>query len=130
MAKLHKQQPEFELQKQVASYLRLQYGSVLFLSDTVAAVKLTIPQGVRNKSIQCQSFSCPDLMIFEKRGEHGGLFLELKAETPFKKDGKLKSSEHLEAQQATLNKLNAKGYKAMFAWDFDQIKAIIDDYLG
>jgi len=130
MAKLHKQQPEFELQKQVASYLRLQYGSVLFLSDTVAAVKLTIPQGVRNKSIQCQAFSCPDLMIFEKRGEYGGLFLELKAETPFKKDGKLKSSEHLEAQQDTLNKLNAKGYKAMFAWDFDQIKAIIDDYLG
>ncbi len=129
MAKLHKQQPEFELQKQVASYLRIKYGGVFFLSDTVASVKLTIPQGARNKSIQCGNFSCPDLMIFEKRGDFGALFLELKAETPFKKDGKLKSSEHLEAQQATLNALNEKGYKAMFAWDYDHIRAIIDDYL-
>lgn len=68
MAKLHKQQPEFELQKMVAQYLRIAHKNVFFLSDTVASVKLTIPQGARNKSIQCPTFSCPDLMIFEKEG--------------------------------------------------------------
>lgn len=130
MAKIHKQQPEFELQKMVCKYLSLQHSSILYMTDTIAFTKLTVGQATRNKSVQKAGFHCPDLIIFEKRGEWGGLFIELKAETPFKKDGKLKSSEHLEAQQATINDLNAKGYKAMFAWDFDQIKAIIDDYLN
>lgn len=126
---MRKEQPEYTLQKQVAQYLRLQYPDVFFLSDTVASVKLTIPQQVRNKAIQCPAFSCPDLLIFEPNNEYHGLFIELKAESPFKKDGSLKKSDHLEAQEATLDKLIAKGYNAMFAWNFEQIKAIIDNYL-
>jgi len=125
-----KEQPEFLLQKQVAQYLRLQYPDVFFLSDTVASVKLTIPQQVRNKSIQCPIFSCPDLLIFEPNIQYNGLFIELKAETPYKKDGfTLKKSEHLEAQKETLDKLFSKGYKAVFCWDFEQVKGIIDNYL-
>jgi hypothetical protein len=124
-----KEQPEFALQKQVAQYLRLQYPDVFFLSDTVASVKLTIPQQVRNKSIQCPVFSCPDLIIFKPNGTYHGLFVELKAETPYKKDGQLKKSDHLEAQQATLATLNALRYKAVFGWEFEQIRQIIDEYL-
>jgi len=124
-----KEQPEFALQKQVAQYLRLQYPNVFFLSDTVASVKLTIPQQVRNKSIQCPTFSCPDLIIFKPNGTYHGLFIELKAETPYKKDGLLKKSDHLEAQQATLATLNALRYKAVFGWEFEQIRQIIDEYL-
>ncbi len=124
-----KEQPEYTLQKQVTQYLRLQYPDVFFLSDTVASVKLTIPQQVRNKAIQCPTFSCPDLLIFQPNENYNGLFIELKAETPYKKDGTLKKSDHLEAQWATLGKLMARGYNAMFAWEFEQVKAIIDNYL-
>jgi len=124
-----KEQPEFTLQKQVAEYLRYQYPEIFFLSDTVASVKLTFPQQARNKSIQCPAFSCPDLIIFKPNGTYHGLFIELKAEMPYKKDGQLKKSDHLEAQQATLATLNALRYKAVFGWEFEQIRQIIDDYL-
>jgi hypothetical protein len=124
MIKAKKEQPEFELQKQVCQYLRLQYPNVLFMTDTIAAVKLTIPQGVRNKSVQKEGFKCPDLLVFEKRENYGGLFLELKVETPFKKDGGLKASQndHLKLQLETLKGLRKKGYFAEFAWGFEMCK--------
>lgn len=113
----------------VCSYLNLQYPNVLFLSDTVASVKLTMGQAVRNKAIQKQNFRTPDLIIFKSNQNYHGLFMELKVESPFKRDGKLKSNEHLEGQQETINQLNRLGYFACFAWEFDQAKQIIDDYM-
>ena len=79
-----KQQPEFILQKQICQYLQLQYPSVLFVS-TGSSFKLTMPQAIRNKSIQKDGFHCPDLIILEPKRDFAGLFLELKVETPFKK---------------------------------------------
>ena len=122
--------PEFELQKAVCNYLRLQYPKVLFLSDTVASVKLTMPQAARNKAIQKEGIKTPDLIIFQPNELYHGLFIELKIETPFKKDGQLKSNEHLEGQSKTIVSLNELGYKATFAWSFDQAKQIIDDYIN
>jgi hypothetical protein len=55
--------------------------------------------------------------------------MELKAETPFKKDGTLKKSEHLDAQAQALDALTARGYWAEFMFDFDSIKEILDWYL-
>lgn len=124
-----KKQPEFELQKAVVKFIRLQYPKVLFLSDTVAFLKLTLPQASRNKSIQCADFHCPDLLILQPNGQFHGLFIELKAESPFKKDGTLYKNEHLENQQKTINRLNELGYKAMFAWEFETIKRELKDFL-
>ena len=120
---------EFTLQKQICAYLDYEYKDVLYLSDTVANVKLTIPQQVRNKSIQKQGFKCPDLIILEPRDKFSGLFIELKAETPYKKNGELKSNEHLRGQQKTIDQLNEKGYLACFSWGFEDTKKIIDEYL-
>lgn len=120
---------EFELQKQVVKYLRCYYPKVKFMSDTIANVKLSIPQKVRNKSIQCDGFHCPDLIIFEPNKEYNGLFIELKKETPFKKDGTLKKNEHLENQAQTILDLRNKGYYACFCWSFNQCKEVIDDYM-
>ena len=121
--------PEYRLQKSVCQYLNYQYPDVLFLSDTVASVKLSIPQQVRNKAIQKSGFKCPDLIVLEPKGEYSGLFIELKTETPFKKDGEIKSNEHLKGQYETIEKLNNKGFKAMFVWSFEQAKEEIDNYL-
>lgn len=121
--------PEFELQKAVSQYLKLQYPGVFFLSDTVANLKLTMFQKMRNKSIQCQSFKCPDLLIIEPRNGYHGLFIELKTESPFKKNGEIKKNEHLTGQYETIKKLNEKGYKALFCWSLNDAIKIIDNYL-
>jgi hypothetical protein len=122
---------EYELQKSVARYLSLQFPDVEFMSDTIASVKLTDRQAGRNKLIQKNNFKCPDLLIFEPRNGFCGLFIELKIQTPFKKDGTIKASskDHLKLQNECLQKLTSKGYKAVFSWGFDMTKEIIDQYL-
>jgi len=125
-----KQQPEYKLQTQVCEYLERQYPKVLFLSDTVASVKLTFAQQNRNKKIQKHGFKCPDLIILQPKDKFHGLFIELKAKSPFKKDGiTLLSNEHVEDQAKTLIALLQKGYFATFAWSFEMAKKIIDTYL-
>lgn len=122
-------QPEYQLQRQVCQYLKSQYPKVLFMSDTVAAVRLTIPQQVRNKAIQKEGFKCPDLLIFESRGGYHGLFIELKVKSPFQKSGEIYKNEHLEGQQRTIKQLNERGYHAGFITGFEEAKLIIDKYM-
>jgi hypothetical protein len=124
-----KQQLEYQLQKQVCAYLNAQYPNVMYLSDTIASCKLTILQAVRNKAIQKDGFKCPDLIILEPKGDYHGLMIELKIETPFKKDGKIYSNEHLIGQQKTITNLINKGYFATFSVGFDEAKKIIDNYM-
>lgn len=121
---------EYELQKSVARYLSYQYPDVDFLSDTIASVKLTERQAVRNKLVQKNGFKCPDILILEARKGYCGLFIELKTETPFKKDGTIKASskDHLKLQHECLQKLSSKRYFAVFSWGFDMTKQIIDEY--
>jgi len=127
-----KAQPEYILQKQICAYLRNQYPKTYFLSDTVASVKLTLPQQARNKAIQCEGFKTPDLIIFEPKAKYSGLMLELKIETPFKKNGEIKASQnnHLQLQNETLNRLQWIGYMAEFVWSFDMAKELIDEYMN
>lgn len=124
-----KRQPEYHLQKMVCDYLRLQYKDILYLSDTIASVKLTERQGARNKHVQKDGFKTPDLIILEPRGGYAGLLIELKVESPFKKDGTLKKNKHLEGQLKSINDLKKKGYYASFSWGFEMTKTIIDNYM-
>lgn len=121
---------EYELQKSVCRYLRLQYPNVLFLSDTVASVKLTTIQGVRNKAIQKEGFKTPDLIILEPKNGYAGLMIELKLESPFYKGQyvELKKNEHIEQQSMFLGRLNDRGYFSCFAWNLNMAISIIDDY--
>lgn len=124
-----KRQPEFELQKAVCRWLSIQYPKVLFESDTIASVKLKIPQANRNTLIQKQGFKSPDLKIFEPNQKYKGLFIELKVKSPFKLNGELLKNEHLQGQQKTIDELNEKGYYACFSWGFEKTVEIINDYL-
>lgn len=122
---------EYELQKSICKYLSCEYKDVDFMSDTIANLKLTKIQAGRNKAIQKSGFKCPDLLILEPRKGFNGLFIELKLQTPFKKNGEIKAStnDHLKGQLESIEKLNSKGYFACFSWGFDMTKQIIDDYL-
>lgn len=122
---------EYDLQVAVCRYLSYQYQDVLFTSDTIANLKLTPIQAGRNKKIQKAGFSTPDLLILEPRNGFSGLFIELKLETPFKKNGAIKASKdnHLENQLNAIYTLKEKGYFCCFSWGFDMTKEIIDNYL-
>ena len=120
---------EYDLQKQVCQYLRMQYPKVLFMSDTVASLKLTMGQAVRNKAIQKEGFKTPDLIIFHPNRDFKGLFIELKTESPFNKKGKCKSP-HIQGQHDTIEELSRLGYCANFAWSFDMAKTMIDEYFS
>lgn len=124
-----KNQPEFQLQTQVCNYLNLKYKDVLYLSDTIASLHLSIPQRVRNSLIQKRGFHCPDIIIFKPNSKFSGLFIELKIKSPFKKDGCLLKSEHLANQKTSIDNLNKLGYFATFAVGFEESKQIIDEYL-
>lgn len=121
---------EYVLQKAVCRYLEIQYPKVLFLSDTIGNVKLNEIQASRNKQIQKTDFKCPDLLILEPNKKYKGLFIELKKETPYKKDGiTLLKNKHIESQYRSICDLINKGYYACFKWDFEDIKKLIDNYM-
>lgn len=100
------------------------------MSDTIASVKLTEAQATRNASIQKRGFKTPDLIIFAPRGIYHGLFIELKTKTPYKKNGTLLENAHLKAQEETIKNLRELGYCAVFSWEFEKTKNIIDWYLN
>jgi hypothetical protein len=124
-----KAQPEFALQKLVAEYLRTAYPDVLFLSDVRASLRLTIPQQVRAKAIQAADFACPDMIIFEPSLGYAGMFLEFKAASPFKQNGEMRKSDHLERQHRALVQLRNRGYMADLYWVFNTARMRIDEYL-
>ena len=83
---------EYHICKQIAEYLRHQYPKVVFHFD-YAGMKHTKAEAGRMKAIQGDR-GFPDLfiaepMMFAGGKGYSGLFIEVKAETPFKKDGSL-----------------------------------------
>lgn len=129
MIKRIKQQPEFDLQKRVCSYLKVAHPNVLFMSDTIASLKLTKNQAVRNKQIQKPCFKTPDLIIFSPKGKFHGLFIELKIASPFLLNGELSKKKHIQEQAATIEQLKKLGYHASFQWEWEKIIKLINWYL-
>lgn len=118
---------EKQLHKQICTYIKLQYPNVIFNTD-LAGLRMTYGQAKDVKHLR-SSNSFPDLIIYENNWLHSALFLEIKKETPYKKDGSLKKNEHLQAQNKMLSELRKRGYQALFVWSFEAAKKIIDEYL-
>ena len=128
---------EKNVQMQVAQYLRMQYPNVIFRSDFSSGARMSWGLIKKNNAMQGKR-GFPDMFIAEPAsrrdgsGDYGGLFLELKRQgiKIFKKDGSTFVNEHYKEQYETLTTLMQKGYYAVFAFGFDQAKAIIDAYLN
>lgn len=124
------------LQQQVADYLRLQYPTAVFHSDTGSITRLTPRQGAMRKRQNGGRRAWPDMFIAEPalntdiRKIRAGLFIELKKEGTRlkKKDGKW-ASEHIAEQAEMLDILEFRGYKAVFCVGFEEAKKVIDEYL-
>ena len=126
---------EAELQKQVATYIRMQYPDVVFHSDFGSGVKLNYKQAVMQKIQNGGRRAWPDMFIAEPqpygRDWYHGLFIELKKEgTRLKKKNGEWASEHIAEQYDVLERLRFRGYKAEFAVGWDEAISLIDDYLG
>lgn len=129
--------PEYLLAREVSYYLKMQYPDVLFRFD-MAGLNLSKSQAGMNKAIQ-NGRGFPDLVIYAGSGnkaEHipniwKALMIELKPEgTRLKKKNDTWASEHLEEQAGVHRQLVSKGYYACFACGFDEVKSVIDRYLG
>lgn len=116
--------------KVICEYIKIQYPWVEFTTD-MSGIRL--PMGLATKASKLRSTRAfPDIMIFEPNQEHYGLFLEVKADRKavFRKDGSLRDLQHIREQQAKIESLIKRGFLAMFVWEFEQSKVVIDNYLS
>ena len=109
---------EFKSQAMVCDYLRSYLPHIIFISDLSG---IWMPPGLAYKIAPLKSSrGIPDLIILEpfihQDKSYNGLAIEMKAEgkNPFKKNGDLKSDEHLREQYDMLLRLRDKGYYADF----------------
>lgn len=122
--------PEHELYRMLARWFQEEHPNVIYRFDLAADLKLTIGQARKHKELHPKR-GYPDLFIAEPRGKYHGMYVELKADgnSPYKRNGELKSSEHLQEQSDFIHSLNQRDYFAVFATGFDEAKKIIDEYL-
>ncbi len=155
---------EEQLHEQICIYIASQYPNVIFNTD-LSGIKLSDGQKSKIKPLR-SGRGFPDIMILETalygsgelettdKQKHRvnvfhfcGLYLEVKRETPYKKDNTLKKQktyiykkirgrkikigeyDHLQEQNEIHKRLRKRGYMALFVWDFEQAKRVIDDYL-
>lgn len=135
---------EHQLYELIAQYMQIQYPDVIYRFDLAADLKLTAGQARKHKMLHPKR-GYPDLFIAEPiitsyRDENGmikltqtknysGIFIELKKEgTRLKKKNGEWASDHIAEQAEMLERLEFRGYRAMFAVGFDEAKKIIDLY--
>lgn len=121
--------PEYDVYKAAATYLKLQYPKALYRFD-MAGLNLSIAQAGQNKAIQCTR-GWPDFFVCEERHAFKGLLLEIKpAGARIRKLNGSFASDHLEEQNACLIAFLQRGYYAEFCIGFDRFKEIIDWYMN
>jgi hypothetical protein len=131
---------EYQICKDIAIYLRMQYPNVIFHFD-LAGLNLSRAQAGMMKAIQ-GGRGWPDLFIAEPKEVteeteyetlityYNGLFIEVKKEgTILWKARGGPATEHIKEQIDMLNELEATGYKAEFGVGFDDCMKLINDYL-
>jgi len=121
--------PEYNLYRQIAYYMKLQYPHVLYRFD-MAGLNLSKAQAGQNKAIQCGK-GYPDLTVLEKRNGFGALFIEIKPEgTKLYKHNGEPATPHIAEQLNYLLELRKRGYCIAFGVGFDNVKNLIDNYLN
>lgn len=120
---------EYQICKNIAIYMRLQYPNVIFHFD-LAGLNLSRAQAGMMKAIQ-GGRGWPDLFIAEPRDIFKGLFIEIKPEgTKIYNKKSLPATPHLKEQEDCLFRLENNEYAAKFGVGFDECKNLIDDYLS
>ena len=132
---------EEKLHKSIIDFILFQYPKVIFNTDS-SGIKLTMGQAMKMKKLRSDN-GFPDITIYEPKKNYSGLFLEVKKETPYKKDGILKTMtryrkvgkvkvkyDHLQEQNKMHQRLINRGYKAEFVWSLEMAQKILHDYFN
>lgn len=126
-----KKNPEYNIQKEFVQRMFKKYPHILIFSDAAAHVAKSMIQQVRANALQSPGQKWPDVFVAQPSGDYAGLFLEFKAETPYKVDRvTLKKSDHVEAQAATMQRLRDNGYFCDFVWTVEDALRIVEKYLN
>ena len=123
---------EEELQAKCAQWMEYRYPelSKLFFFNSFQGMRLAKWQLLKAKKTGGLKKGLPDFIFLKNNGKYSGLFLELKKESPYKKDGNLPTNdEHLQLQADVLQALCDEGHYASFCWSFDMFKKIVTDYM-
>lgn len=124
---------EEDLQIKCNDWINARYPELekLYFFNSFQGMKLNFGQINKAKKTGGLKKGLPDFIFLKNNGRYSGLFIELKKETPFLKDGKtLKSDDgHLQLQQDVISLLLLEGHYACFAWSFEQFKKIVTDYM-
>jgi len=119
---------ERRIHKRVVNYLRHSYPEVRF-HTSLDGEAMGHHQRIHVNALQYgQGF--PDLMVYKGSGQHVGLALEIKKdnESPYKRDGTLKSGSHYVAQEGWIRYLRSQGWRAEFGVGYSQCIDIITEY--
>ena len=119
---------EYKLCKAISQFLNYQWPNVIYKWN-LSGSNLSMAQAVKMKQLN-KFRGFPDLEIMQPIGNKSGLLLEIKHETPYKKDGSLKTNEHLKEQNEMHIWLRERGYCVEFCWDLDRAIGIISIYLN
>lgn len=126
-----KANPEYKIQAAFVREMSLRYPQIMVFSDCAAHIKKTMIQQQRANALSTPGEKWPDVLIAQPSGEYAGLWLEFKAETPYKVDGAtLKKNEHIEAQRDTMARLWNKGYACYFVWSVEMAIEKVNWYLN
>jgi len=109
---------EDKLQSAVVTYLKLNYNALYCASLGGAYQKYHSQRLKAKRTGYIAGF--PDLFIYEPRGKHNGLALELK----------VKGNYASPKQKDWLLKLTDRGYDAWVCTGFDDAKEKIDNYFN
>jgi hypothetical protein len=127
-----KKNTEYDIQCAFVLAMAAKHPDVLVFSDTAAHIGKTLFQQIRANKLSSQGEKWPDVFIAQPSGEYAGMYIEFKADTPYKKDGvTLLKNEHIETQAKTMQKLRERGYFVPdFIWSVDVAMQKVDWYLG
>lgn len=122
---------EEQLQIMCADWIESQYKelSELFYFHSFLGMKLPIWAIVKAKKTGGLKANILDFQFAKNNGKYSSLYIELKKESPYLKNGNLKKDDHLEKQNNTINLLRLEGHYACFAWSLTQFKQIVTDYM-
>ncbi len=117
------------MQNQLCKYLAMRYPGVEYRTDKDG--QFAKGGALWDKARQMGKKGFPDMIIAKRSDKYGGLVLELKKEgvKVFKKDGTLKSDDHLKDQAWWLEWFKSLGCYTAFAVGFEEARNIIDNYM-
>jgi hypothetical protein len=122
---------EEQLQIKCNDWINYRYPefSKLFFFNSFQGMRLSFGQINKAKKTGGLKKGLPDFMFLKNNGTYSSLFIELKKESPYLKNGELKEDEHLQLQRDVIEQLKIEGHYACFCCSFDDFKTIVTNYM-